>query len=136
MIVVGEFPKLSESFVLNHITGLIDLGVDVRVLRTRAGRENTPLDYNRYALHARVASVLPSDSDEKVLRSLGQETRALASRMSFAFSASSRDDAGISATIEEARQALDSVDRRLLDIHAAQVVARETVGVDVIHCHF
>ena len=37
LIVSGEFPKLSETFVLNHITGLIDLGVDVKVLHTRSG---------------------------------------------------------------------------------------------------
>ncbi|HEY6560049.1 MAG TPA: glycosyltransferase [Polyangiaceae bacterium] len=34
-LVVGEFPKLSETFVLQQITGLIDLGHDVTVFALR-----------------------------------------------------------------------------------------------------
>ncbi|KRM21201.1 glycosyltransferase [Latilactobacillus graminis] len=32
LFVVSSFPKLSETFILNQITGLIDLGVDVEIL--------------------------------------------------------------------------------------------------------
>lgn len=30
-IVVGGFPLISETFILNHIIGLIDLGHDVEI---------------------------------------------------------------------------------------------------------
>ena len=32
LFVVGQFPCLSETFVLNQVTGLLDLGHDVRVV--------------------------------------------------------------------------------------------------------
>lgn len=37
-MVVGEFPTISETFVLNQITGLIDRGHDVTILADRLGR--------------------------------------------------------------------------------------------------
>jgi colanic acid/amylovoran biosynthesis glycosyltransferase len=38
--VTGSFPKLSETFVLDQITGLLDLGHDVRVFAFEAGNES------------------------------------------------------------------------------------------------
>jgi len=50
-VFVHEFPALSETFVLNQVTGLLRLGCEVRVLATR--RRNEPMehaDVQRYGL--------------------------------------------------------------------------------------
>jgi colanic acid/amylovoran biosynthesis glycosyltransferase len=39
--IVGGFPKLSETFILRHITSLIDLGHDVDIYARRNPREST-----------------------------------------------------------------------------------------------
>ena len=50
---VNEFPALSETFVLNQITGLIDLGHDVTVLATRPrGEALAHADVRDYGLRA------------------------------------------------------------------------------------
>ena len=35
--IVGDFPALSETFILNQITGLIDLGEDVDIFAFNRG---------------------------------------------------------------------------------------------------
>jgi len=55
LMVVLEFPALSETFVLDQITGLIDRGHDVSVLALRPRNENvTHAEVDRYALKERV----------------------------------------------------------------------------------
>ena len=50
-VVVGRFPVLSEAFILNQITGLIDRGHDVSILAERRGEEGvTHADVARYGL--------------------------------------------------------------------------------------
>ena len=39
-VVVGEFPAISETFVLDHITSLIDRGLDVTILAHRRRAES------------------------------------------------------------------------------------------------
>ena len=39
-MIVGGFPKLSETFILRHITGLIDLGHQVDIYARRNPRED------------------------------------------------------------------------------------------------
>lgn len=54
-VVTGNFPKLSETFVLNQVTGLLDLGHDVRVIArwlTREVQEHEDVD--RYGLRKRL----------------------------------------------------------------------------------
>ena len=38
-MVAGVFPTLSETFVLNNVTGLLDLGHDVRIIAARPADE-------------------------------------------------------------------------------------------------
>lgn len=53
-VVAGVFPSLSETFVLNQVTGLIDRGHDVRVLAGRPGEEGARHpDWERYRLAER-----------------------------------------------------------------------------------
>ncbi len=52
--IVGGFPKISETFILNQITGLVDLGHDVRVFANRRPAESVAHpDVERYGLVAR-----------------------------------------------------------------------------------
>ena len=39
LFLLKSFPKLSETFILNQITGLIDRGIDVRILASRKSNE-------------------------------------------------------------------------------------------------
>ena len=49
--IVGTFPKLSETFVLNQITGLIDRGHEIEILSISKSNENTiHEDVDRYNL--------------------------------------------------------------------------------------
>lgn len=54
LFVVGEFPKLSQTFILNQMTGLIDAGHDVQILAKKAApdRKVHP-DVIRYRLAQR-----------------------------------------------------------------------------------
>ncbi|WP_281556608.1 glycosyltransferase [Thalassomonas sp. RHCl1] len=57
---VDQFPVLSQTFVLNQITGLLDLGVDVTILALNRGDETLNLhqDYRDYRLHERTIYLL------------------------------------------------------------------------------
>src|SRR5688572_28669907 len=49
--VLGQFPSLSETFVLNQITGLIDRGQQVSIFAERAPADpETHPDVERYGL--------------------------------------------------------------------------------------
>lgn len=51
---VNEFPALSETFVLNQITGLLDLGHEVTILATQPRHEKgAHADVMRYGLTER-----------------------------------------------------------------------------------
>ncbi len=51
-LVLREFPLLSESFVLNHITGLIDRGIRVTILAHRCTETLFHSEVNEYQLPA------------------------------------------------------------------------------------
>jgi colanic acid/amylovoran biosynthesis glycosyltransferase len=137
MIVAGEFPKLSETFVLNHVTGLLDLGADVRVLYSRRGAANeVPLDYLKYRLDERSVSMLPPLQEESLMRLVGSEARAIGSRFGAVMADNALADPRATATFEQAKVMLDTTQQKLMDLHAAKTLAEEIGDVDVIHCHF
>ena len=39
VFIVSTFPKLSETFILNQITGLLDMGCEVKIFAKCKGRE-------------------------------------------------------------------------------------------------
>src|SRR6266478_9352927 len=58
LMVVNDFPALSETFVLDQITGLIDRGFDVDILASKAREESTVHpDVDVYGLLDRVRYV-------------------------------------------------------------------------------
>lgn len=82
-VVVGVFPTVSETFVLNQITGLIDRGHDVRILAARVGRPAAIHDdIIRYGLmdRARYSHGLPEDHPRRLIAALPLLARAVVSR--------------------------------------------------------
>lgn len=68
---VGEFPKLSQTFILNQITGLIDAGHDVKILAKRPApdRKLHP-DVEKYRLTDRVIYYGAGGKDGKIQKGL------------------------------------------------------------------
>lgn len=50
---VGRFPQLSETFILNQVTGLLDRGQDVDVFARKSGEGKTHADFETYRLRER-----------------------------------------------------------------------------------
>jgi colanic acid/amylovoran biosynthesis glycosyltransferase len=71
--IVGGFPLISETFILNQITGLIDLGHQVDVFARRRSRDRASHpDVERYGLLARTHWFeLPSTRWGRVKRAVG-----------------------------------------------------------------
>jgi len=51
---VGVFPSLQETFILNQITGLIDLGCEVEIFPWREGQAEAHNDVKKYGLIKKV----------------------------------------------------------------------------------
>ena len=68
-VFVHEFPALSETFVLNHITGLLDLGHDVTIFANGVRDEPTVHpDVERYRLGDRLCyHAMPRSRVRRVL---------------------------------------------------------------------
>ena len=127
LVVTGEFPKLSETFVLNHITGLIDLGQDVRILYSGQGRaDQIPRDFYSYELGERATSLRPAKETVKVIQDLTKAGRAAADRLA---SLDGRD-------VTVARELLNRGSEPLNDYHSFQAFNRAARNADIIHCHF
>jgi colanic acid/amylovoran biosynthesis glycosyltransferase len=67
-VVSGVFPTLSETFVLNQVTGLLELGHDVRVLAGRPGDE--PMRHPEWTRQALGDRTTYWESPHRILRRL------------------------------------------------------------------
>lgn len=71
--IVGEFPALSETFILNQMTGLMDAGCDIRIFAAARGRDAVVHeDVVRHGLlhHTRYAAAMPSTWIGRFLKAL------------------------------------------------------------------
>lgn len=71
LFIVGEFPKLSQTFILNQITGLIDAGHDVKILAKKGdtgGKMHS--DVLHYHLMDRVIYYGTDGNDSKLNKGL------------------------------------------------------------------
>ncbi len=67
--IVYEFPKLSESFIVNQITGLLDLGHDVRIFADHDPQEpEINIDVLRYHLTDRTCYIRPIPENKTIRR--------------------------------------------------------------------
>ena len=77
-LIVTEFPSLSQTFVLNQITGLIDRGHDVEIFAENASANakihQDVMDYNllkRTCYHREMSRNMPKNKLNRILKSLG-----------------------------------------------------------------
>lgn len=121
-VFANEFPALSETFVLSHITGLLDAGNDVTIFANvpRAGDPSVHADFRRYRLAERLRyRAMPAN---RAARILGASEILLRRRL--------------------ARPALRALDpryrqeaRSLALLHWADRLL-DLPPFDMIHCHF
>ncbi len=123
---VGEFPALSETFILNQLTGLIDLGhqVDLYAVRRRTDPKLHP-DVTRYKLMERVRYMnMPGRIGEYAVRAVPRFVRNLAS-----------DPLNALRTVDVLGYGRFAATLRLL-YAASPFLGRMPLEYDVVHCHF
>jgi len=77
--IVDKFPVLSQTFILDQITGLLDLGVDVEIFAdTRAGTDKVHPDVRKYRLEERTyySEDITKNKILRIIRSLDLILRA------------------------------------------------------------
>lgn len=122
---VGRFPTLSETFILNQITGLIDRGHEVDVYGWPSEDEKCHDDIEKYDLLKRTytAPSLPDSYLKRAIKGGGLLTQLLFKR------------AGAMGTLNLLRYRRLAASLRLL--YASVPHAREgSREYDVVHCHF
>ena len=63
LFLVNSFPKISETFILSQVTGMIDRGHDVRIFARRSSsEEDRHRDVERYGLMERTTTVNPPEN--------------------------------------------------------------------------
>jgi colanic acid/amylovoran biosynthesis glycosyltransferase len=72
LFIVGQFPKLSETFILNQITGLIDQGNEVTILAEKPKlKEEVHEDINKYNLLDKIVYYdYPLDKKNRLLKAI------------------------------------------------------------------
>ena len=121
-VFANEFPALSETFVLSHITGLLDAGNDVTIFANvpRAGDPSVHADFRRYRLNERLHyRAMPAN---RAARILGASEILLRRRL--------------------ARPALRALDPRYQQESRSLALLHWTDRLldlppfDIVHCHF
>lgn len=122
---VHEFPALSETFVLNQITGLLDLGADVRIFASRARRDSVEhADVKSYGLMRRVSYIgMP-----------GSRLRRLVAGMRLVAEGLRKRPRQTLAALNAFRYGREASSLKLLFWTALFAEARREY--DVIYCHF
>jgi colanic acid/amylovoran biosynthesis glycosyltransferase len=124
-VVVGTFPVLSETFILEQITGLIDRGLSVDVFAfSRGDCTRVHADVLRYRLLDRVTfpAPLPSGWARRAIQGSRLAARHL-----------HRDAAGVLRSLNAWRYGRPASALTLLQ-HAAPHFGR--ADYDVVHCHY
>ena len=111
VVVTGEFPKRSETFVLNHITGLVDLGCEVQVAYTRPGDlAQAPPEFTGYGLAERSFLITPRGAERDAVKEIADRVH----------------DPAAQAALRDG----------LLAQHGGRCFRERASQADVIHCHF
>lgn len=119
-VIVDSFPRVSETFVLSHVTGLIDRGHDVDIFAWERGALDVQhADVERYKLLSRLSILAPP---------AGKMAR-MASAMKLLLSQGHQRPVLQSLNVKRYGRLAGSL--RLL-----HQVAQLVNGYDVLHCHF
>lgn len=123
---VGEFPALSETFILNQVTGLIDLGheVDLYAMRRRRDSKVHP-EVSSYGLQDRVRYVdMPGRALPYAAWAIPRLVRNLL-----------RDPKNTIRSLDALRFGKFAATLRLL-YASTPFLGRMPIEYDVMHCHF
>jgi colanic acid/amylovoran biosynthesis glycosyltransferase len=121
---VHEFPALSETFVLNQITGLLDLGHDITIFAVRPRAESVVHgDIERYGLRERT----------RYLNMPVSVSRRIAKGFLSALGYGWRQPQVILRSLNIGRYSHDALSLRLL---FWALCLREEKPFDILHCHF
>jgi len=121
--IVGRFPKISESYILNQITGLLDLGHEVEIFaQSRPDEDKIHPDVEKYKLPERTHYfVLP--------RNIGHRTRKAALMIGESVHKKSYT---ILKSLNILKYGRHASSLRLMNLHYLLSERR----FDVVHCHF
>ena len=125
-VVTGRFPTLSETFVLNQITGLIDRGHHVDIFADVPHADQIVHDeVERYGLSHRTHyfTALPKAVGRRILHGIGMLSLGML-----------RDPTKIAAALNFRRYGHQSTSLRT--IYSAWPFVGKSLNYDVIHCHF
>lgn len=121
--IIGKFPKLSESFIINQITGLIDMGHDVEIFaQSNPNEEKIHPDVKKYDLLKRTYYFkMPSGIIVRILKTL----YLIATNFH-------KDPINILRSFNVLRYGRYTSNMRLLNLFIFFL----TKKYDIIHCHF
>lgn len=124
--IIGRFPVPSETFVMSHIKGLIDLGHDVHIFTTKLDKKLlTPQEVDRYQLLKRTfCCPKPDNLGERLLKGIGLSLSCAVSSPRI-----------MSQLLNVVRYKRWAVSLNLL-YSAIPVLQRPSNEYDIIHCHF
>lgn len=123
LYVVGEFPKLSETFVLSQITGLIDLGNDVDILALNNPNEKKiHKDIVDYNLTDKTTYLFPKSKKERIVKFFGTVLKEIIKNPVF--------------TLRSLNFFKYGKDALSLKLYFGVLDREKLLKYDVIHCHF
>lgn len=124
--IVGGFPKLSETFILNQITGLIDRGCEVDIYADRSTNESKlHADVKKYNLLSRTRYVNRPDNQ---LLSICKLSRLLLTNLH-------KDPAILLRSLRSSNYDTQHAFSRLMLPYMA-LAFLDKKKYDVVHCHF
>lgn len=123
-VLAGNFPTRSQTFVMSHVTGLIDRGMDVMVLANKG----EPLawssleGYQSFLRNMVFYYAFPPSKKERIVGACTRLLLALIKRDVKAFS-----------TLNYRKYGHDAINLKLLYIYA---FAKTIPKIGILHCHF
>ncbi len=139
LVITGAFPKLSETFVTNHICGLIKEGADVTVFAERRGEpDQWHADVDRYHLLDRCLWYGMPEGLRSARDYLCQNARKIEKELAKLLGACSimAMPPPLDALVREVIDEQVRTDLKIRLFHAAEVLVASGREFDVVHCHF
>jgi len=123
LFIVGTFPSLSETFILNQITGLIELGVDVEIIaQSRPYERKQHDDIAEYRLMERVRYAdMQKNKAKRIIKGIH-----------LALANIHKNPAAILKALNFPRYGEQALSLRLL----YTIAQMQNRSYDIIHCHF
>ncbi len=139
LVVTGEFPKLSETFVVNHLSRLVATGVDLTIFaERRGGPDQWHADVDRYRLLDRCLWYGISPELQPARDYLCQSARTIEKELAGLLQACSvmNMPPPLDSLARQLMQEQARTDLKMRLFHAAEVLVASGKEFDVVHCHF